>query len=116
VTALGDAVHAMPPTGGQAAATAIRDADLLAGQLAAVRAGTSSLALAVYDHQRQMAAYAPAAVRESLAPLRWIRAAGSPPGRLVARGLLPLAALAAGTHRAVTGRGRPVRATGTSGG
>ncbi|SDN74317.1 NAD(P)/FAD-dependent oxidoreductase [Geodermatophilus sp. DSM 45219] len=115
VVCLGDAVHAMPPTGGMAAATAIRDADLLAGHLAAVRAGTSSLALAVHDHQRQMATYAPAAVRESLAPLRWIRAAGSPGGRLVARGLLPVAALAAGTHRALTGRGRPAPTDGTSG-
>ncbi|WP_448641815.1 FAD-dependent oxidoreductase [Geodermatophilus sp. URMC 63] len=111
VTCLGDAVHAMPPTGGSAAATAIRDADLLAGHLAAVRTGSTTLPLAVHDYQRQMAAYAPDAVRGSLAPLRWMRAAGHPAGSVLARGALPAAALAAHAARSLRERGRPGRAT-----
>jgi salicylate hydroxylase len=111
VTCLGDAVHAMPPTGGMAAATAIRDADLLATRLQAVRAGTATLPLAVHDYQRQMAAYAPTAVRESTAPLRWIRAATHPGTRLAARAALPAAALAAQAYRSATGRGVPVPVT-----
>ncbi len=55
-----------------------------------------------------MAAYAPDAVRESLAPLRWIRATGQPPGRLAARAVLPAAALAARAYRGISGRDRPV--------
>ena len=108
VTCLGDAVHAMPPTGGMAAATAIRDADLLATHLEAARTASSTLPVAVHDYQRGMAAYAPDAVRESMAPLRWIRATGQPPGRLAARAVLPAAALAARAYRGISGRDRPV--------
>lgn len=78
VTALGDAVHAMPPTGGRGAATAIRDADVLAARLAEVRNGTLALPLALRRFQAEMATYAPAAVAESLAPVRWIRALRGP--------------------------------------
>lgn len=78
VTALGDAVHAMPPTGGRGAATAVRDADVLAGRLAEVRDGTLALPLALRRFQAEMATYAPAAVAESLVPVRWIRALRGP--------------------------------------
>lgn len=109
VTALGDAVHAMPPTGGQGAATAIRDADLLATLLTAVRAGDSTLAEALRAYQLKMAAYAPDAVRESLAPLRWMRTSGTPGGTLVARIGLPVAASVAAGYRALRRRGgRPL--------
>jgi salicylate hydroxylase len=88
VTALGDAVHAMPPTGGLGAATAIRDADLLASELAAVGAGTATVPLAVHAFEQGMARYAADAVRESLAPLRWQRMlAGAVPFRLAMAGL-----------------------------
>lgn len=92
VTALGDAVHVMPPTGGQAGSTAIRDAGALAHRLAEARAGTVALGTAVADFHRDMAGYAPAAVRESLAPIRYIRAGTHPVGRALGRIALPAAA------------------------
>lgn len=79
VTALGDAVHAMPPTGGQAGATAIRDAGALAARLVGVRSGAVPLGTAIADFHRDMGAYAPGAVRESLAPVRIIRATAREP-------------------------------------
>ena len=95
VTCLGDAVHAMPPTGGRAAATAIRDADLLAEHLAPVRAGSCAVATAVGGYHAGMASYAGEAVRESLVPLTWIRALSGPAGTLAARVALPVAATTA---------------------
>ncbi|ANY05819.1 FAD-dependent oxidoreductase [Pseudonocardia sp. HH130630-07] len=47
VTALGDAVHATPPTAGMGAGAAIRDAAALTAQLDLVAAGTSTLTEAV---------------------------------------------------------------------
>lgn len=89
VTALGDAVHAMPPTGGRAAATAIRDADLLARELDAVLAGRSTVPLAVHAYERAMPAHAVPAIRVSLGPLSWQRRLSGPVARRVARVALP---------------------------
>jgi salicylate hydroxylase len=94
VTALGDAVHAMPPTGGQAAATAIRDADLLARELDAVLAGRATLPLAVHAYERAMPDQAVPAIRTSLAPLAWQHRLATPRGRRVARLALPALAAA----------------------
>ncbi len=95
VTALGDAVHAMPPTGGQGAATAIRDAGLLTAELAALDGQASTVPLAVHRYQLGMTDYAAAAVRESLQPLRWQRRSAGPTAGRLARVALPaLAALA----------------------
>jgi len=105
VTCLGDAVHAMPPTAGRAAATAIRDADLLAEHLNQVRAGATTLAVGLHDYQRAMTAYAPDAIRESLAPLPWVRASSGPLARNVARVVLPALALAARGYRSTRHRG-----------
>lgn len=87
VTALGDAVHAMPPTGGQGAATAIRDAAVLADRLADAAAGRLRLVDAVHAYEREMRGYSAVAVRESLEPVRWIKAAATPVGSRVVRGL-----------------------------
>ena len=95
VTALGDAVHAMPPTGGRAAATAVRDADLLAGRLVEVGSGATTIPLAVQDYESAMPGYARDAVRESLAPVRWIRRLARPGLRGLARAAFPVAAAAA---------------------
>jgi salicylate hydroxylase len=100
VTALGDAVHAMPPTGGQGAATAILDAAALVRQLASAARGEVTAAVAMEAYEAQMRQHAAPAVRESLRPLGWIRATSSLAGATAARMLSPVAAAAAtGTRR-----------------
>lgn len=87
-------MHAMPPTGGRAAATAVRDADLLATHLLDVRTGASTIPLAVRAYEQRMPSYAVGAIRESLAPLAWMRRLAAPRTRLPARaGLAALAAV-----------------------
>lgn len=100
VTAIGDAVHAMPPTGGQGAATAIRDADVLARRLVAARDGTTTVPLALHGYQREMACYGPQAVRASLAPLARQHRLAGPGGRVA----LAAAGTAAGLRERVTVR------------
>lgn len=69
VTLLGDAIHAMSPARGSGANTALRDAALLASELAAAARGDKSLIRAVGDYERQMTDYGFAAVRASRAEL-----------------------------------------------
>jgi 2-polyprenyl-6-methoxyphenol hydroxylase-like FAD-dependent oxidoreductase len=91
ITALGDAVHAMPPTGGRGASTAIRDAGVLADRLTAVTEGRATASLAVHEFEREMARYAPDAIRVSLAPLRWQRHFHGPVAYQAIRVALPIA-------------------------
>lgn len=70
VTLLGDAVHAMPPTGGLGANTALRDARLLAAHLGEVATGRIGLTEAIDAYQGAMRVYASTAVRSSLTTLR----------------------------------------------
>ena len=67
VTLLGDAIHAMSPARGSGANTALRDAALLAGELAAAARGEKTLVQAVGAYERQMIDYGFAAVRASRA-------------------------------------------------
>lgn len=85
VTAIGDAVHAMPPTGGQGAATAIRDADVLTRHLIRARDGETTIPLALHSYEREMATYGPGAVRESLGPLATQRRLSGTGGGLLLR-------------------------------
>ena len=107
VTAIGDAVHAMPPTAGRAAATAIRDADLLAREIACAEVAT--LPLAVHRYQQAMAPGGAAAVRASLEPLRFQALAQRWLGRRGMALALPaaagLASLLVPAHRRPTGVG-----------
>jgi salicylate hydroxylase len=70
VTLLGDAVHSMPPTAGSGANTALRDAQVLAGNLTRAAAGDLPLLAAVADYETRMRRYGFAAVRASMANLR----------------------------------------------
>ncbi|NOJ59453.1 FAD-dependent monooxygenase [Arthrobacter sp. 260] len=108
VTALGDAVHAMPPTGGQGAATAILDAAALADRLGAAARGGTTTVMAIHDYEAAMRGYAAEAVRESLQPVRWILGTASPAGSQLTRLALPAVAAAARLGRVV----RPYRREG----
>lgn len=99
VTALGDAAHAMPPTGGQGAATAIRDAAHLTAELARAADGEVTITEAAASFQRTMLGYAPQAVRDSLEPVRWIKASAHPVARVALTGLLPAAGYLSATVR-----------------
>ncbi|MBV6696656.1 FAD-dependent monooxygenase [Kitasatospora aureofaciens] len=66
VTLLGDAIHPMPPSAGQGANTAFRDAALLCRSLTAVQRGEAELPAAVEAYERRMLDHGFAAVAESL--------------------------------------------------
>lgn len=66
VTLLGDAVHPMPPAGGNGANTALRDGHLLARQLIAAGRGQQPLLDAIGGYETDMRDYAFAAVRAAL--------------------------------------------------
>lgn len=99
VTALGDAVHAMPPTAGMGAATAIMDAADLATQLEAVRDGAATVPAAVHRFEHGMRVRGAAAIRASLKPIGMIHATTTPVGRVAARVGLPLGAALAKLRR-----------------
>lgn len=73
VTAIGDAVHPMPPTAGAGASTAIVDAIILADELA-----EHPVPVALRRYQERMLRYAPHAVDEARPPLAWQRALSNP--------------------------------------
>ena len=92
VTALGDAVHAMPPTGGQGAATAVLDALDLVNELHAAANATKTLVVAIHDYEARLRIRGAGAVSESLQPIRWIRSSASPVGGAMLRAATPLIA------------------------
>jgi len=66
ITLIGDAIHSMTPMKGIGANVALRDAELLCGNLIAVARGERPLVDAIADYERQMREYGYKAVRESL--------------------------------------------------
>lgn len=105
ITALGDAVHAMPPTGGQGAATAILDAHALTLQLEAAAIGQVTPTVAIYDYEAELRTRTASAVRDSLQPVGWIRTTANPVGSVLLRGLTPVLAAGSAAARAVTRTG-----------
>ncbi|WP_328645122.1 FAD-dependent monooxygenase [Amycolatopsis sp. NBC_00348] len=71
VIPLGDAVHAMPPSGGVGANTALRDAATLTRELLAADRGEQPVALASERYQTEMLGYATDAVAMSLQVAKW---------------------------------------------
>ena len=109
VTLLGDAIHAMSPARGSGASTALRDAALLAGELAAAARGEKTPVQAVGDYERQMTDYGFSAVRASRAELT-ARRDGRVPGISLPRpaGWFPRRGRA-GARRGSGGRPRAAR-------
>jgi 2-polyprenyl-6-methoxyphenol hydroxylase-like FAD-dependent oxidoreductase len=70
VTVLGDAMHAMPPAGGNGANTALRDAALLTRQLAQAARGELPLLDAIGDYEAEMREYSSQAVDLAMKTLR----------------------------------------------
>lgn len=103
VTAMGDAAHAMPPTGGQGAATAILDAHQHTTVLAETAEGQRELGPALQAAAHEMRTRSATAVRESLAPVRWIKASAHPAGTAATTLAMPAAAGIAALARSLRG-------------
>ena len=102
ITALGDAVHATPPTAGKGAGTAIVDARSLVGELVAARAGTQTLHTAVSAFEADMRHRGSAVVALSMTTVRRILAGSTPAGSALTRASLPLLACSTALRRRLT--------------
>jgi 2-polyprenyl-6-methoxyphenol hydroxylase-like FAD-dependent oxidoreductase len=99
VTALGDAVHATPPTAGMGAGAAIRDAAHLARALVAARDGEKALAVAVRDFETGMRERGTEVVALAMRPVRGVLATATPLGSAAAAAVLPVLAGVAALRR-----------------
>ena len=99
VTALGDAVHATPPTAGKGAGTAIVDARALVAELTAARAGTQTLHTAVSSFETGMRHRGSAVVELSMTTVRRVLAGSTPAGSALTRASLPLLAWSTALRR-----------------
>ncbi|MGW0179335.1 FAD-dependent oxidoreductase [Nocardia sp. NPDC003345] len=95
ITALGDAVHATPPTAGMGAGAAIRDAASLVTHLRAAAAGTTTLAVAVSGFEAEMRIRGSEVLTQAMRTVRWIRATDTPLGAALTTAALPALAAAA---------------------
>lgn len=94
VTALGDAVHATPPTAGMGAGAAIRDAASLVDHLRTVGTGTTTLAVAVSSFEAEMRVRGSDVLRQALKTVRWIQATDTRLGSAVTATAMPMLAAA----------------------
>ncbi|WP_299040302.1 NAD(P)/FAD-dependent oxidoreductase [uncultured Pseudokineococcus sp.] len=92
ITALGDAVHATPPTAGKGAGTAIIDAHQLVTELVAVRAGTQTLHTAVSAFETDMRHRGSAVIALSMTTVNRSLAGASPAASAITRASMPLLA------------------------
>ncbi|MFI6909405.1 FAD-dependent oxidoreductase [Nonomuraea sp. NPDC050394] len=99
ITALGDAVHATPPTAGMGAGAAIRDAAGLYAQLCEVAAGTSTLPVAVSRFEADMRVRGAEILGLAMRTVRWILATDTPLGAAVTAAATPMIAAAGRLRR-----------------
>ena len=104
VTALGDAVHATPPTAGMGAGAAIRDAARLAQELGRVDRGEKALAVGVRDFETDMRERGADVVRAAMTTVRQILVTATPVGAIATRLALPLLAAVQGVRRRAVAR------------
>ena len=95
IIALGDAVHATPPTAGMGAGIAIRDADDLVRELVKVRQGKKSLETALRDFEGRMRVRGSGAIAAAMETIKWIKATDTPVGNVLTRTILPAMAASA---------------------
>jgi 2-polyprenyl-6-methoxyphenol hydroxylase-like FAD-dependent oxidoreductase len=106
VTALGDAVHATPPTAGMGAGIAIRDADHLVRTLVDVRAGRP-LADAIGEFERAVASRGAEAITLAMKTVRQVLATDSRVGTSVLRAAVPVMVAAQRLRRGGAARAVP---------
>lgn len=92
ITALGDAVHATPPTAGMGAGIAILDADDLVNELIKVRKNEKSLDIALKEFQDRMKVRGSEAIVAALAIIKWIKFTNTTIGRILTKIFLPIMA------------------------
>ncbi|SFQ55067.1 FAD binding domain-containing protein [Amycolatopsis arida] len=96
VTALGDAVHATPPTAGMGAGAAIRDAASLLTHLCEVAAGTTTLTVAISQFAAGMRVRGSEVLTLARKTVRWILATDTALGAAVTAVATPV--IAAGSR------------------
>jgi 2-polyprenyl-6-methoxyphenol hydroxylase-like FAD-dependent oxidoreductase len=94
ITALGDAVHATPPTAGMGAGAAIRDAHSLLEQLVEVRDRRVTLAVAVSAYEADLRLRGSEVVTSAMKTVRGILATNTPVGAALTAAALPVLAAA----------------------
>ncbi|GGU52835.1 monooxygenase [Streptomyces albospinus] len=99
ITALGDAVHATPPTAGMGAGAAIRDAAGLLDQLSEAADGTTALTVAVSRFEAGMRRRGSEILTLAMKTVRWILATDTPLGAAATAATTPILAAAARSRR-----------------
>ncbi|WP_459548137.1 FAD-dependent oxidoreductase [Nocardia sp. X0981] len=94
VTALGDAVHATPPTAGMGAGAALRDAASLVTRLREVAAGTTDLTVAVSRFEAEMRLRGSEVLTAAMRTVRLLRATATPAGSVATAAATPVLAAA----------------------
>ncbi|MBF6339039.1 FAD-dependent monooxygenase [Nocardia abscessus] len=94
ITALGDAVHATPPTAGMGAGAAIRDAASLVEQLREVAADTTTLTVAISRFEADVRLRGSEVLTLAMKTVRWILATDTRLGAAATAAATPILAVA----------------------
>jgi salicylate hydroxylase len=99
ITALGDAVHATPPTAGMGAGAAIRDAASLLEQLSGAVDGTTTLTVAISRFEAGMRRRGSEILTLAMKTVRWILVTDTTLGAAATAATLPILSTAARLRR-----------------